>query len=306
MAAARQGGTEAAQLKRARAHAAARRHSARVRFLKRAIPIGSGSAVAVVLFAAFLNPFAQAGITIGRIGVSGTQVTMENPRMTGHRGADQRPYEVTAAAAVQDIRKPNLIELKNMRGRLALDAAGARAHLEATAGLFDTQREKLELRQDVRVRTDDGQTAALRSALIDFKANTLVTKDPVTLTLTSGVVDADGMEVLDSGKHIVFTGRVRTVFHRSERMIPQGDIAVSEAPASPEAAAPAAISPEAARSEPPAPLAILPPAAKPAPGKPATEKPSKARAEATKPPRRAEASAVPASPPKGTVRRVGP
>ena len=42
----------------------------------------------------------------GPLSLSGTKITMENPRLTGYRERDLRPYEVTAIAAMQDMRKP--------------------------------------------------------------------------------------------------------------------------------------------------------------------------------------------------------
>ena len=34
---------------------------------------------------------------------------MESPKLTGFKN-DNRPYEVTASAATQDVRQPNLVE----------------------------------------------------------------------------------------------------------------------------------------------------------------------------------------------------
>src|SRR5688572_16033217 len=98
--------------RRSRGFAAARRHSRFVRFAKLAIPVGSLAAILLVGLVAYLDPFRNIpGLTIGKIGVSGTQVTMESPKLSGFRN-DSRPYEVTASAATQDILKPNLVEMK--------------------------------------------------------------------------------------------------------------------------------------------------------------------------------------------------
>jgi lipopolysaccharide export system protein LptC len=78
--------------------------------------------------------------------------------------------------------------------------------------VFDTQKEQLELRENVRITSDAGHDASLRSASIDFKAGTVVSREPVSVRLTNGLVEADGMEIADGGKVMVFTGRVRTTF----------------------------------------------------------------------------------------------
>lgn len=197
---------------RARAYAQAMRHSRRVRFFKRAIPLGAGVAVALIAGFSFIDPFGRmGGVTLGPMSMSGTQITMERPRLTGFQ-KDTRPYEVTATAANQDIRKPNLIELENLRARLAMDESGTMARLEATIGVFDTQKEQLELKRDITVRTDSGYDAKLTSAFVDFKAGTVVSREPVKIGLTNGTVEADTLDISDNGKVIVLQGRVRSVF----------------------------------------------------------------------------------------------
>jgi lipopolysaccharide export system protein LptC len=197
---------------RVRAFAKARRHSRLVRFLKLAIPLGSVLAVLAVTLVAVLDPFRRMeGLTLGPVSLSGTQVTMESPRLTGFRN-DSRPYEVTASAALQDVRKPNLVELKDLRARIVTDEQGRVARLQARTGLLDTQKEHLDLREDVRVTTDAGEEIRLRSAAVNFKAGTVVSTEPVTVTLGNGVIQATGLEVKDNGKIMHFRGRVQTVF----------------------------------------------------------------------------------------------
>lgn len=201
---------------RTRAYARARRHSRVVRLLKFAIPIGSAAAAALILLVTVFNPFGRMpGLTIGPVSLSGTKVAMENPRLTGFRNKDGRPYEVTATAAYQDIRKPNVIELKDMRARLTMDQGGAVARLVANSGVFDTAKEHLDLSQDIRITTDRGDEVLLRSASVDLKAGSMTSADPVRITTPSGTVEADGVQVSEGGRTIVFTGRVRTQFFRS-------------------------------------------------------------------------------------------
>ena len=200
---------------RARAYAQARRHSARVRFYKRAIPIGTAGAVAILVAYAVGGPSGQiGGLTLGPLSLSGTKVTMERPRLTGFR-KDAQPYEVTATSATQDVRKPHIVEMKEMKARMVIDDNGETARLEAAAGVFDTQKEFLDLHQDVRVTTNSGHEARLKSAAVDFKAGTVVSRGPVTVKLTNGHVEADQLEISDSGKIIAFVGRVRTLLDLS-------------------------------------------------------------------------------------------
>mgnify|MGYP001236406213 CR=1 FL=1 len=190
----------------------ARRHSRWVRFAKIAIPLGSLIALGIVITLAYFNPFRNIeGLSVGAIGVNGTQVTMESPKLTGFRN-DNRPYEVTASQATQDVRKPNFVELKDLRARIVTDDKGSAARLQAAFGVLDTQKEQMNLRQEVRVHTDAGQQVDLRSAFVDFKAGRVLSEEPVTVTLSNGLIEAEGLEVTENGKIMHFKGRVRTTF----------------------------------------------------------------------------------------------
>ena len=95
-----------------REHARAVRHSRRVRFLRRAIPIAAVLAVVFLFALTWFNPFARyGGISIGPISVSGTRVVMDAPRLRGFQD-ETRPYEVTAEDASQDVREPHLVDLR--------------------------------------------------------------------------------------------------------------------------------------------------------------------------------------------------
>lgn len=201
---------------RSRAYARARRHSRTVRVLKFAIPAGAAVAIATVLAIAVFDPFGRlGGLSVGPVRLSGTKLTMESPRLTGFR-KDSRGYEVTATTATQDVRRPTVVELTDMRARLATDDGGGMAHVEADTGVFDTQNERLDLKQNVKVRTDAGQEVLLRSATVDFKAGVVRSREPVAVKFPGGTIDADSLDVQDHGKVMTFTGRVRTVFEGGE------------------------------------------------------------------------------------------
>ena len=175
---------------RSGAYAKAKRHSSRVRLLKLAIPIGALAAGGLVLAATVFKPFGDLpGLSLGTVSLSGTKIAMENPRLTGFR-KDNRPYEVTAKAAFQDVRRPGLIELKDVNGKLATDAAGTVANLVSSTALFDTAKELLELSEAIRITTSRGEEVLLRSASVDIKAGTVVSGEPVKITTQNGTIEA--------------------------------------------------------------------------------------------------------------------
>jgi len=205
--------TGVADARRRKAHARARGHSSRVRRLRLILPVLAGGAV-LALAGALFNPFRASlpNVELGPVTLSGTKVRMENPRLSGFKKGE-RGYEVTANAALQDMRKPSLVELETMRGHIATDEKGGIARLEAAGGLFDTSREALDLHKDIRLWTDKGEEARLKSASVDFKAGTIRSQESVTVTVPSGSVVGDTLDVVDNGRVISFVGNVHAVFH---------------------------------------------------------------------------------------------
>lgn len=196
---------------RARAFAAAGRHSSRVRFIRRAIVVVAVLAVGGLFAATWLDPFRRLpeGVSLGSIGVAGSRVTMELPRLNGYR-RDSKPYEVTARSAVQDLKKPNTIELSELDARIGMADHGV-GHVIARTGFYDTQKETMELKNDVRMKTESGYEVQLASATIDFKAGTMVSNEPVTALVRTSTIRSQSMRVSDGGRVLVFEGRVRTM-----------------------------------------------------------------------------------------------
>lgn len=190
-------------------YAVARRHSRRVRMLRVAIPVGSAIAVAAVVLVAAFDPFRTVpeGVSIGAFRLSGSKITMELPRLTGFR-QDMRPYEVTADSAVQDVRNPTVIELSAMRAKIGMEQKQT-AQLEAAKGVYDSQKETLDMREDVRVLAQ-GYDVRMTSARVDMKGGTVLSDEPVRVLMSGGSIEADAMHIMDNGKRIVFIGRVRT------------------------------------------------------------------------------------------------
>ena len=203
------------KIRRRNSYAAARRHTRFVKFLKFLLPVGTLLATAAAVAWAVYNPLRNLpDIEIKDVNLSGTQITMAAPKLTGFR-RDLEPYEVTASKAVQDVKNMDVIELNDLKAKFILDEKGSVANLHASLGVWNTKSEQLDLKNEVRVTTDNGQQIQLQSATVDIKSGRIASKDPVTVILPNGVIQADSLEVTDNGKTIVFRNRVRTVFSDS-------------------------------------------------------------------------------------------
>jgi len=195
---------------RARAFAAARRHSSLVRVLRVSLLGGALGVVAVLIAVAVFDPFGKkpAGLSIGAVGVDGTRVTMQRPRLSGYRN-DGRAYLVNADKAIQDVSKPTLVELRGIDAELAM-ADNKSVRLTAESGFYDNTKEHMDVSNNVRIKSEQ-YDVRLSSASIDFKTGRYASSDPVTIVTRNGTtIAADSVTASDNGKVLAFAGHVRS------------------------------------------------------------------------------------------------
>lgn len=213
-----------APMSRHSAFRAAGRHSKRVRFLRRAILLGSIAGVAGVVFFAFFNPFRIAipSVTIDALGLNGTKVTMDNPKLSGFKG-DGRPYTLTARMAVQDARTPSILELHDLDAHVTMGDKSV-IHVVSSLGTYDSSKETMTFDKAVHMTNDSGLDAHMAKAYVEFKNGIVDTRDPVTVVMSTSKVSADSMHVGDNGKEVTFEGHVHSV------MLPTNEQAVASNP----------------------------------------------------------------------------
>ncbi len=195
-----------------KAFAQAYAHSARVRFLKIAIPLAAIAAVGMLLFIGLFDPFRKIpkGLSVDGYGLDGTKITMEQPKLSGFH-KDGRPYLVWAKSAQQDLKKQNIIELTDMQGTMSTPD-GAKARVSASSATYDTAKNTILMRKDVLMHSDSGFDLRMKEAFVDFGQNSMVSNDTVSMQMKTGSVLADSMHLSDNGKVIVFEGHVQSTF----------------------------------------------------------------------------------------------
>jgi lipopolysaccharide export system protein LptC len=183
----------------------AMRHSRTVRLVRLAIPVMILGAGAAALVAAQFNPLRMLTtlpVDFGSLVVSGTKITMQAPRIAGYT-RDGRPYELTAHAAAQDFTKPNTIELQGIHGNSQMQDQTV-LDLTADGGLYDSKAEILTLRQNVILKSTSGFEVYLSEAVVDVHSSNVVSEKPVEVRMQQGIINANRMEVVDSGDTIRF------------------------------------------------------------------------------------------------------
>jgi lipopolysaccharide export system protein LptC len=198
----------------------AMRHSRRVRALRLAIPVGILAVIGVSLVAVQFNPLRMLTalpVDFSSLVLSGTKITMQAPRITGFTN-DSRPYEFTARAAAQDVTNPDTIELQGLHGK-SLMPDKSQFELTADTGVYDSKGEMLTLRQNIVVKSSSGFEVYLSEAVVDVHTSNVVSERPVRVRMQQGTINANRMEVLDSGDTIRFGGGVTMVMTSNSQVM---------------------------------------------------------------------------------------
>jgi lipopolysaccharide export system protein LptC len=185
----------------------AKRHSRMVRILRVAIPAGTAAALAAVALASWLDPLrilTRLPTGSGLV-VSGTKITMEAPKLAGFT-KDGRAYELNARAAAQDITKPEIVELQDIRARIESQDRTP-INLTAVDGVYDRKTGTLKLAKDV-VLTTPSYEVNLEEATVDTTTNNVVSNRPVQVKMLQGVVNSKRLEVDKGGDVVRFLGGV--------------------------------------------------------------------------------------------------
>jgi lipopolysaccharide export system protein LptC len=188
--------------------ASAARHSRLVRILRIAVPVTvAASMAAIVAVSTFLNPFQiPVKLDAGNLVVTGTKITMESPHMSGFT-PDQRPYELWAKTATQDITDPDHVDLADLRAKVLMEDQST-LFLDARTGRFDNKQQQLDLHKDIFLRTSSGYEARLNSAFVDMGKGTVSSDEHVDVKLTNGTLTADRLRITEGGDVIRFEGNV--------------------------------------------------------------------------------------------------
>ena len=192
-----------------RAFRAARRHSRLVRILRIAIPATVAFGLVVITLVTYLNPLrmlAKLPINIDNLVVSGTKVTMDQPHLSGFT-SDARAYELTADTAAQDMTKPDIVELRNIRAKVEMQDKST-MEMTAVTGIYDAKSETLKLDREILVNSSTGYKGRLSEAVIDIRNGNVVSEHPVEVKLLQGTLNANRLNIVNSGELMRFHGGV--------------------------------------------------------------------------------------------------
>ena len=190
--------------------AIAARHSRMVRVLRIAVPAAVILAMTAIVAVSVFNPFRmllpKLPLDMGNLVVSGTKITMESPHLSGYT-PDQRPYELWAKSATQDLTYPDHVDLKTLRAKVLMEDRST-VTLDARNGLFDTKQQLLDLHKDIFLQTTAGYEARLTQAFVDMGKGTVTSDEHVDVKLLNGTLTADKLRITGGGEIVRFEGNV--------------------------------------------------------------------------------------------------
>jgi lipopolysaccharide export system protein LptC len=190
--------------------AAAARHSRMVRVLRVAVPAAVIVAMAAIVAVSVFNPFRmllpKLPVDMGNLVVSGTKITMETPHLAGF-STDQRPYEMWAKTATQDLTDPDHVELGQLRAKVAMEDKST-VTLDARTGYYDSKSQMLDLRKDIFLQSSTGYEAKLSQAYVDINKGSVSSDEHVDVKLLNGTLTADRLRIVNSGEVVRFEGNV--------------------------------------------------------------------------------------------------
>jgi lipopolysaccharide export system protein LptC len=201
----------------------AMRHSRMVRALRIGVPaaivLGGVAVFAMMTVLDPLRALAKLPVDISGLVVSGTKITMQAPRLVGYT-RDKRPYSLTAKAAAQDVANPNVLELQDIRATMQTQDKGA-FQLSARRGVYDTKSEKLTLHQSIVVKSSNYE-GHLSEASVEVRKGHIVSEKPVEVRMLQGTINANRLEVENSGDIVRF-GHGVTMVVTAEAAAPKAD-----------------------------------------------------------------------------------
>ncbi|MBB5372361.1 LPS export ABC transporter periplasmic protein LptC [Acidocella aromatica] len=182
------------------------RHHSRVSLLKKLLP----AAAALLLVALALAPYWRSGPDADRVSyhVQANGGSTPASRLLGakYHGTDQngQPFTVTADTAVEQ--DGDNVALTNPAGDITLKS-GAWLMLKADTGLYQQQADTLALSGNVTLYRNDGTTMTAPHAVIDLRAGSASSSDPVQVQGPFGTLNAaNGFSLTGNGAQVTFIG----------------------------------------------------------------------------------------------------
>ena len=197
---------------------AARRHTERIRLLRRVL-IGASVAMVGLLVFYFMSQGSEVVIEDD----PDTSVRMINPRYSG-RTSDSLPFYLTSATATRELENRTEVDLRLPVLEFIRAEGAASSFVEADLGTYDDVNKILDLRTDmtleemerrnVILETDDGYRCVTTHARIYPREKRIIGEDPIRCTGNFGEVSGQAYEITDNYEVFIFKNGMDGIINR--------------------------------------------------------------------------------------------
>ena len=187
---------------------AANRHTRFVVVLRLLLILGAGSVLGLLAF------YMSSGVGTEQIdtGPGGDAVRMTNPKYTGLDGQGV-PYALTAEYATRDMENPDAVKLVKPVLTFRRAEGAPTSSVTALEGLYDSKAQVMELRADVKVRTDDGYSCDTTHAKIFTADRRVVGDEPILCTGNFGTVEGQRYQIIEDYSRYIFEDNVKAIIY---------------------------------------------------------------------------------------------
>jgi lipopolysaccharide export system protein LptC len=152
-------------------------------------------------------PVDQAPVTLEDVDT----LRMANPRFVGLDENDQ-PFEIVARTATQVGDAGQAVELDHPQADM-VNNDGSWVSLNADEGMWFKDASVVNLTGSVSLFHDAGHQLQTEEAMIDMGPGNVFSEVPTHGQSPGGTIEGEGMQSLDRGARIIFTGKARAVLY---------------------------------------------------------------------------------------------
>ena len=200
---------EAQQLRSRRQHFAAPggNHDKLIQFLARALPMGVGIVVALMLITP-LSPRGEISFLLDRneVAVIQERLRVDNALYRG-QDAEGRPFSLTADEAVQRSSAEGVVRMSDIVARLLMAEGPAR--ISAEGGQYDIDAERIDVTGQMEMQAADGYWMTARGVSVDLDEKTVTGAGGVEGAIPAGTFSADRMTADLAERTIILSGNAR-------------------------------------------------------------------------------------------------
>lgn len=182
-------------------------HSRRVRVLKLALPAAAVAIAAGFIGYSYISVPGSVSFDVSESAYSDGKLVMAHPRLDGFT-KENRPYSMSATRALQHTDNTAVVELEGIDAKVPIGVEKV-AKIGAEHGVYNRDKNTLDIPTPITVQTNDGTSILLKSAYLDMLKGLMRTREPVSITMAGVHLEANSMHVLENGHVLVFDTQVK-------------------------------------------------------------------------------------------------